>query len=108
MHLSEEVSKILRLKRDINAMFSVGQELASSRGRSELCNLGEVEIKWQIFALIPDRKDHVSSLIAADLTKLKRLTIDLDLRVLRSRHHLNLQIWVLDADLLVLVKANDR
>ena len=70
-------------------------------------HLGEVEVQRQVFALVPDGEHHVAALVLSALAELKRLPVDLDLWVLGPRHHLNLEVRVLDADFIVFIEADD-
>ena len=88
-------------------MLGIGKQLTAGRGGSELGNFGEIEVKRQVLTLVANREHHVSSLVASALAKLESLAVYLDLGVLSTRHHLNLQVGVLDTNLLVFIEANN-
>jgi hypothetical protein len=60
-------------------------------------NLGEVEVKNEIFVLILDREDHITTLIARAFAEVQLLLVDLDVGVHGAGHHLHFQVLMRDA-----------
>ena len=66
----------------------------------------EVKVNWEVHAFVLDCQSHIPTIIGGTLPKSEVLPINLNLRVLSSRHHLNFQISVLNADFTIFIELD--
>lgn len=89
-------SEILGFIRQVDGVLSAWHELTLPRNRTEVGDLGEVEVKSEIQVFVADAESHVASFILGAFTELEVLAVNLDVRLAGTSHHLNLQVVVHD------------
>lgn len=106
-HRGVVMTEVLGLKRDVDCVLHVWQELALRWVGFEIGDLREAEVDRHINILVLNCKCHIPTVVGLAFTECKELPVDLDFRVRCSCHHLDLEVCMLEANLAIFVKLND-
>lgn len=100
------LTKVLRLEGDVNCVLHVGKQFSFCGICFEMGNLWEAEVDWKVEVFVLDSKRHIASLVGLALPECKVLAVNLDLWVLGTSHHLDLEVAMLKADFAVFIELD--